>query len=32
MRASDLIGLDVYDSADRRVGVVTDLRCRQDVH
>jgi sporulation protein YlmC with PRC-barrel domain len=30
MRASDLIGLDVYDSADQRVGVVTDLRCRQD--
>jgi hypothetical protein len=30
MRASDLIGLDVYDSAEQRVGVVTDLRCRQD--
>jgi sporulation protein YlmC with PRC-barrel domain len=30
MRASDLIGLDVYDSAEKRVGVVTDLRCRQD--
>jgi hypothetical protein len=30
MRASDLIGLDVYDVADKRIGVVTDLRCVQD--
>jgi sporulation protein YlmC with PRC-barrel domain len=30
MRASDLIGLDVFDSADKRIGEVVDLRCRQD--
>jgi sporulation protein YlmC with PRC-barrel domain len=30
MRASDLIGQDVLDSAGRRLGVVTDLRCVQD--
>jgi hypothetical protein len=30
MRASDLIGRPVRDSAGRRVGVVIDLRCVQD--
>jgi hypothetical protein len=30
MRASDLIGQEVYDAAAKRVGVVTDLRCVQD--
>jgi hypothetical protein len=30
MRANELIGIDVYDSAGSRVGVVTDLRCVQD--
>jgi hypothetical protein len=30
MRASDLIGAEVVDSAGARVGVVTDLRCVQD--
>jgi hypothetical protein len=30
MRASDLIGQDVYDAADTRIGVITDLRCVQD--
>ena len=30
MRASDLIGLPVLDSAHQRLGVVVDLRCVQD--
>ncbi|MDQ1741053.1 MAG: hypothetical protein QOE53_2705 [Pseudonocardiales bacterium] len=30
MKASDLIGRPVLDSAGRRLGVVTDLRCVQD--
>jgi len=30
MRASELIGIDVVDSAGEHVGVVTDLRCVQD--
>jgi PRC-barrel domain len=30
MRANELIGRDVVDSAGARVGVVTDLRCVQD--
>lgn len=30
MRASDLIGLAVYDDDGQRLGVVTDLRCVQD--
>lgn len=30
MRASELIGLDVYDAGGQRLGVVTDLRCVQD--
>jgi hypothetical protein len=30
MKASDLIGRSVIDSAGRQVGVVTDLRCIQD--
>jgi hypothetical protein len=30
MRASDLIGQDVYDATHQHVGVITDLRCVQD--
>jgi hypothetical protein len=30
MRASDLIGQDVFDAAAKHIGVVTDLRCVQD--
>lgn len=30
MKASDIIGRPVLDSAGRRLGVVTDLRCIQD--
>jgi len=30
MKASDLLGRPVLDSAGRRLGVVTDLRCVQD--
>ena len=30
MRASDLIGLAVYDDDGQRLGAVTDLRCVQD--
>jgi sporulation protein YlmC with PRC-barrel domain len=30
MRASDLIGLGVYDATGERLGIVTDLRCVQD--
>jgi hypothetical protein len=30
MRARDLIGLSVVDSAGQRLGIVTDLRCVQD--
>jgi sporulation protein YlmC with PRC-barrel domain len=30
MRATDLVGLDVYDRAGDRIGVVIDLRCVQD--
>ena len=30
MRASDLIGRDVFDAAGERIGVITDIRCVQD--
>ena len=30
MRASDLLGVTVYDGHGQRLGVVTDLRCVQD--
>ncbi|MFN2517775.1 MAG: PRC-barrel domain-containing protein [Jatrophihabitantaceae bacterium] len=30
MRASELIGLDVVDAAQKRLGMVIDLRCVQD--
>jgi sporulation protein YlmC with PRC-barrel domain len=30
MRASDLLGLDVYDAGGKRIGRVTDLRCVLD--
>src|SRR5689334_15241224 len=30
MRASELIGLPVFDSAGRRIGLVADLRCTKE--
>jgi hypothetical protein len=30
MRASDLIGREVFDAAGDRIGVITDIRCVQD--